>query len=130
WIDPADSDHILLGNDGGFFISHDRGGSWDFAQNLPVSTFYAIGADLREPDYWVYGGLQDNGTWGGPSRTRARTGITNADWVRAGGGDGFYAAIDPTDPNIVYVESQNGALSRFDFATQERKSIRPPTEPG
>ena len=130
WIDPADSDHLMLGNDGGFFTSHDRGGSWDFAQNLPVSTFYAIGADLREPDYWVYGGLQDNGTWGGPSRTRARTGITNADWVRAGGGDGFYAAIDPTDPNVVYVESQNGALSRFDFATQERKSIRPPTEPG
>ncbi|NJD08974.1 MAG: glycosyl hydrolase [Gemmatimonadetes bacterium] len=129
-IDPGDPDHLLLGNDGGFYMSEDRGSTWDFALNLPVSTFYAIAVDNREPDYFVYGGLQDNGSWGGPVRNRARAGITNADWVRAGGGDGFYAAIDPTDPNVVYVESQNGALSRFDYATEERKSIRPVAAPG
>jgi len=129
-IDPADPDHLLLGNDGGFYVSHDRGATWDFALNLPVSTFYAIAVDAREPDYYVYGGLQDNGSWGGPARSRDRAGITNADWTRAGGGDGFYAAIDPTDPNVVYVESQNGALSRFDFATEERKSIRPTPDSG
>ena len=128
-IDPADPEHLLLGNDGGFYVSHDRGATWDFALNLPVSTFYAIAVDTREPDYFVYGGLQDNGSWGGPARSRDRAGITNDEWVRAGGGDGFYAAIDPTDPAVVYVESQNGALSRFDFATEERKSIRPPAEP-
>jgi photosystem II stability/assembly factor-like uncharacterized protein len=129
WIDPNDPDHLILGNDGGLYFSHDAGRSWDFAINLPVSTFYAIGVDMREP-YWIYGGLQDNGTWGAPSRTLGRTGAGNAEWIRAGGGDGFFAASDPTDPNIVYVESQNGALRRFDFATQESKSIRPTAAPG
>jgi photosystem II stability/assembly factor-like uncharacterized protein len=129
WIDPTDSDHIILGNDGGLYVSHDRGESWDFAQNLPVATFYAIGVDMRDP-YWVYGGLQDNGTFGAPSSTRTNTGVTNADWVRVGGGDGFYAAVDPVDHNIVYFESQNGVLQRFDVATQERKNIRPAAEQG
>ena len=129
WIDPNDSDHIIDGNDGGLYVSHDRGTTWDFSLNLPVSTFYAIGVDMRDP-YWVYGGTQDNGTWGAPARTLGRNGATNSDWVRAGGGDGFYAAIDPTDHNVVYLESQNGALRRFDFATQETKAIRPSAEPG
>lgn len=129
WIDPMDSDHIIDGNDGGLYFSDDRGSTWDFSLNLPVSTFYAIGVDMRDP-YWVYGGLQDNGTWGAPARTLGRGGATNSDWLRAGGGDGFYAAIDPTDHNVVYLESQNGALRRFDFATQESKSIRPTAEPG
>jgi photosystem II stability/assembly factor-like uncharacterized protein len=129
WIDPNDSDHLIIGNDGGLYLSHDRGASWDFALNLPAATFYAIGVDMRDP-YWVYGGLQDNGTFGAPSSTRTNTGVTNADWVRVAGGDGFYAAIDPVDYNIVYAESQNGALQRFDLATQERKSIRPPAEQG
>lgn len=130
WIDPYDSNHLLLGNDGGLYTSHDGGESWDFAVNLPVSTFYAIGVDMREPFYWVYGGLQDNGTWGAPVQTRTRSGITNSDWVRAGGGDGFYAAIDPTDPNVVYVESQNGNLRRVDRLTEESKPIRPQQEEG
>jgi photosystem II stability/assembly factor-like uncharacterized protein len=129
WIDPMDSDHLIIGNDGGLFLSHDRGATWDFALNLPLSTFYAIGVDMREP-YWIYGGTQDNGTWGGPSSTRTNTGVTHADWVRVAGGDGFYAAVDPIDHNIVYAESQNGALQRFDLATQERKNIRPPPEEG
>jgi len=129
WIDPNDSDHLMLGNDGGFYFSHDRGRTGDCASKLPVSTFYAIGVDMRDP-YWVYGGLQDNGTWGAPNRTFGSQGPTNYDWLRAGGGDGFYAAIDPTNPNIVFVESQNGALSRFDWATHESRSIRPAVEPG
>lgn len=129
WIDPMDSDHLIIGNDGGLFISHDRGRTFDFAINLPVSTFYTIAYDMREP-YWIYGGLQDNGTWAGPSRTFARSGPGNSEWVRAGGGDGFYAAIDPTNHNIAFVESQNGALQRWDFSTHERKSIRPPVQPG
>jgi photosystem II stability/assembly factor-like uncharacterized protein len=129
WIDPADSDHLIIGNDGGLFVSHDRGETWDFGLNLPISTFYAVAVDQRDP-YWVYGGLQDNGTFSAPSATRTNTGVTNADWVRVGGGDGFYAAIDPVDPTIVFAESQNGALFRFDAATQERKNIRPPAEEG
>lgn len=129
WIDPYDSDHIILGNDGGLYLSHDRGTTWDFALNLPVATFYAVGVDMRDP-YWIYGGTQDNGTYGAPSSTRTNTGVTSADWVRVAGGDGFYAGADPVDHNIVYAESQNGALQRFNFETQERKAIRPPAEEG
>ncbi len=129
WIDPDDANHLLAGNDGGFYVSHDAGESWEFALNLPVSTFYAIGIDMRDP-YWVYGGLQDNGTWGAPVQTRRRSGIGNTDWVNVGGGDGFYAQIDPTDPLTMYSESQNGSLNRVDLPTDERKSIRPPAEQG
>ena len=128
WIDPNDSDHIMIGNDGGFYVSQDAGATWDFALNLPVSTFYAIGVDMRDP-YWVYGGLQDNGSWGAPVTSRLRPGIGNEMWVRAGGGDGFYAAIDPTDHNVVYVESQEGNVTRFDYATRESKGIRPTPRP-
>ncbi len=130
WIDPADPDHLVLGNDGGLYTSHDRAQSWEHAENLPVATFYAIAADMREPFYWVYGGLQDNGSWGGPIATRDRAGITNADWYRAGGGDGFYAAVDPTDSTVVYAESQNGSLTRVDVRTDERKPIPPRPRPG
>jgi photosystem II stability/assembly factor-like uncharacterized protein len=130
WIDPRDSNHLVIGNDGGLFVSYDRGETSDFALNLPVSTFYAIGHDMREPYYWVYGGLQDNGTWGAPSQTRDNDGVNNEDWVRVGGADGFYAAIDPTDPNVVFVESQNGNLRRVDLLTGESKPIRPSPPPG
>jgi photosystem II stability/assembly factor-like uncharacterized protein len=129
WIDPNDSDHMIIGNDGGLYYSHDGGRTWDFAVNLPVSQFYAVAVDMRQP-YWIYGGTQDNGTWMGPSQTRVRTGIMNSDWVRAGGGDGFYSAIDPKDPYTAYVESQNGALLRLDVLLDERKSIRPPQGAG
>lgn len=130
WIDPTDADHMVAGNDGGLYLSYDRGTSWDFVPNLPISQFYAIGVDMREPYYHVYGGLQDNSTWGGPSQTRQRAGITNADWIRLLGGDGFYAAIDPVNPDIVYAESQNGGLVRYDVATGERKTIKPVQKPG
>ena len=130
WIDPTDPDHIIIGSDGGVYITHDRGRTVDFAPNLPIAQYYAIAIDLRLPFYYVYGGLQDNSSWGGPSQTRNRQGITNADWIKTTGGDGFYAMIDPTDPNIVYGESQGGDIVRYDVRTGEQKTIKPLTEFG
>ncbi len=128
WIDPADSDHMLLGNDGGIHISRDRGRTWDFVNTIPLGQFYEIGFDLRTP-YMVYGGLQDNGSWAGPSRTLFRQGISNEDWFRIGGGDGFYTQVIPNEPDTVYIESQNGNLRRLNRATSETKTIRPREEP-
>ena len=125
WIDPLDPDHFVVGNDGGVYISYDRGKTMDFVSNLPVAQYYAIGVDNRLPFYYVYGGLQDNNSWAGPSQTRNRQGITNNDWYATVGGDGFYSAIDPTDPNTVYAESQNGGIIRYDVKTGEQKTIRP-----
>ena len=125
WIDPKNSNHLIAGNDGGVYFSYDRGITWDFQNNIPVSQFYAISVDLEEPFYNIYGGLQDNGTFGGPSGTRKIAGITNADWFRTAGGDGFYTQVDPTDPTVVYCESQYGVLYRFDTQTGERRLIQP-----
>lgn len=124
WINPANPDHMILGSDGGIHWSWDRGRSWDFVNNLAIGQFYEIGVDLRQP-YWIYGGLQDNNTWGGPSRSMNPRGIGNADWFTVGGGDGFYAQVDPTDPNTVYAESQDGNLLRRDLRTGEQRSIKP-----
>ena len=125
WIDPMDPDHFVVGNDGGVYISHDRGQTMDWMSNLPIAQYYAIGLDNRLPYYYVYGGLQDNNSWAGPSQTRNRQGITNSDWYVTVGGDGFYSAVDPTDPNIVYAEYQNGGIIRYDVRTGEQKSIQP-----
>ena len=125
WIDPTNSDHFVTGNDGGVYITYDRGQTMDWVSNLPLSQYYAIETDNRLPFYYVYGGLQDNNSWAGPSQTRNRQGITNNDWFMMVGGDGFYAAVDPLDPNIVYAESQNGGIVRYDAKTGEQKSIRP-----
>ena len=124
WIDPNDSDHLLLGSDGGISASFDRSESWRFYNNLPIAQFYEIGFDYRNP-YWVCGGLQDNGSWCGPTNTLDSQGVRNADWEHVGGGDGFYVRIDPTDPSVVYAESQNGAIRRLDTETGERTSIQP-----
>jgi photosystem II stability/assembly factor-like uncharacterized protein len=125
WIDPTDPDHFIVGNDGGVYITHDRGQTMDFVTNLPIAQYYAIDLDNRQPFYYVYGGLQDNNSWAGPSQTRNRQGITNSDWYVTVGGDGFYSAVDPTDPNTVYAESQNGGIIRYDVKTGEQKSIQP-----
>lgn len=125
WIDPTNSEHVMIGNDGGLDVTYDQGATWEFVNTIPAAQFYAIAADMRKP-YYVYGGLQDNGSWGGPSQTRSQqNGITNADWYRTGGGDGFYSQIDPTDYNTVYSESQGGAMNRLDLRTGRSVSIRP-----
>jgi photosystem II stability/assembly factor-like uncharacterized protein len=124
WIDPSDSNHLLLGSDGGVSTSFDRSETWRFYDNLPIAQFYEIGFDNRRP-YWVCGGLQDNGTWCGPTNTLDSQGIRNADWQNVGGGDGFYVRIDPADPTVIYTESQNGSVGRLDADTGERASIRP-----
>ena len=128
WINPANTDHYLVGGDGGIYESFDRGVHWDFKQNLPVTQFYDITTDNAKPFYNVYGGTQDNFSFGGPSRTRSASGITNPDWFVTNGGDGFRSQVDPEDPNTIYSESQNGGLVRFDKRTGERISIQP--QPG
>lgn len=126
WIDPNDSDHVVFGSDGGINITWDHGRTWDLCMQMPMAQFYAITADMRKP-YYVYGGLQDNGSWGGPSRTRSQYGIRNEDWYMLSWGDGFYAQVEPTDFNIVYTESQNGNVGRVDLRTGRRRGIRPST---
>jgi photosystem II stability/assembly factor-like uncharacterized protein len=130
WINPENPAHIINGNDGGLYVSRDRGETWDFSVNLPVSQFYALSLDMAEPFFGIAGGLQDNSTWGGPSRTRWSDGIFNSDWYGMAGGDGFYAAIDPTDPDIAYVESQEGGVLRYDRRTGDRKGIQPQAPEG
>ncbi len=124
WINPADSNHMIVGSDGGIHWSYDAGRTWDFVNTLAIGQFYEIGVDMQQP-YNICGGLQDNGSWCGPSRTLFTRGISNDEWIRVGGGDGFYVQIDPTDPNIVYAESQDGNLFRRDLRTSESVSIRP-----
>jgi photosystem II stability/assembly factor-like uncharacterized protein len=125
WIDSDDSEHIMVGCDGGLYESHDRGESWRYAENLPLGQFYDVVADTNAPFYNVYGGTQDNSSVGGPARTRSESGIINADWFTTQGGDGFHSAIDPEDPNTVYAELQGGELVRYDRKTGERVDIVP-----
>src|SRR5256714_4135716 len=129
WIDPHDSNHMITGSDGGIYISHDRGRSWDYINNIPLGQFYEIGLDMAKP-YHICGGLQDNNVWCGPSATMDSRGITNADWFTVGGGDGFYARIDPNDPTIVYAESQDCNVLPRDLKTHQSRSIRPPAPEG
>lgn len=130
WIDPAHTDHILIGGDGGIYESWDDGKNWQFKSNLPVTQFYRVCVDNDLPFYNVYGGTQDNNTLGGPSRTINRQGIINADWYVTQGGDGFEPQVDPTDPNIVYSQSQHAGIARYDRQSGERTEIQPKELPG
>jgi photosystem II stability/assembly factor-like uncharacterized protein len=124
WINPNNPDHILIGTDGGVYVSYNRARSFKFLRNLPVSQFYHVSYDFQYP-YWVYGGLQDNGSWCGPSRSFSVGGIQNKNWQNVGGGDGFYVFADPYNPDIVYNEWQGGRLQRYNKKTGEMKDIRP-----
>ena len=124
WIDPDDPRHMIMGNDGGIAVTWDRGDHWRFVENLPLAQFYHITVDDELP-YNVYGGMQDNGSWFGPSDVWASRGISNAHWTRVGGGDGFHVADDPSEPRYGWSMSQGGALMRFDRITGGRKYVRP-----
>ncbi len=127
WINPENPDEILLGTDGGVYRSFDRGNNWFFLNSMPLAQFYHVSVDNARP-YNVYGGLQDNGSWMGPSRSIS--GIENKDWKTVGMGDGFHVYADPTDPDVVYCEYQGGNLLRYHHSTQETKEIRPYPEQG
>lgn len=123
WFSTKDQNHIWVGEDGGAAVTRD-GEGWRWAGGLPVAQFYAIDADMAMP-YHVYGGLQDNGSWGAPSRSRMSRGIGNWEWYRIGGGDGFHVQVDPTDNVTLYSESQGGAIGRRNKLTGASTSIRP-----
>ncbi len=130
WIDPKNSLHIMIGGDGGLYESFDRGEKFCFFDNLPVTQFYRIATDNAEPFYNVYGGTQDNATWGGPSQTANSGGITNEDWFTVVGGDGYEPQIDPKDPNIVYGQWQYGNVVRYDRRSGESFYIQPQPKKG
>lgn len=124
WINPANPNHVLTGNDGGLAVSYDMSRTWTFIPNLPVGLFYHVAYDMEIP-YNVCGGMQDNYNWCGPSASRFGRGIMNHDWFQILGGDGFVAIPDPRDPKIIYTESQDGNIVRRNKVTGEVRSIRP-----
>jgi len=125
WINPKDNHEMYVGTDGGVYISHDRGSTWSQVRNLPVSQFYHVSVDNKKP-YNVYGGLQDNGSWVGPSTSTG--GISNSDWKNVGFGDGFYVFPDQTDENIIYWQWQGGNIVRHYIKSGESKEIKPYSE--
>jgi photosystem II stability/assembly factor-like uncharacterized protein len=129
WIDPANSNHVMIGNDGGLAVSYDQAKTWNFFPNLPVGLFYHVSYDMATP-YHVCGGMQDNYVWCGPSQVRGNAGIANYQWVTMQGGDGFVALQDPTDYRVAFSESQDGNMVRIDRVTGETESIRPLPAPG
>jgi photosystem II stability/assembly factor-like uncharacterized protein len=128
WIDPDDQDHMMIGNDGSVDVTWDQGETWESLRTWAVGQPYHASVDMRRP-YFVCTGLQDNGSWCGPSSVREGP-ILAQDWYGVGGGDGFYTAVDPTDPNTFYSESQNGNIRRGDLRSGEIGSIRPRTGGG
>lgn len=123
-IDPRNPKRVFIGTDGGPYMSYEAGQNWRHFNNFSAGQFYRVTVDASTP-YRVAGGLQDNLNWVGPSDTRSKDGITNADWINIGGGDGFYCVFDPDNPNIVYGESQQGYIFRFDLKSGAFKSLRP-----
>jgi len=141
WIDPRNGRHVLLGTDGGVNETWDRAANWRFMDNMPIGEFYDVATNMREPFYDIYGGLQDNQSWGGPSRTRFEIdswlddsreghGVMNEQWFVLGGGDGFHVAADPSNPDIVYYESQGGELIRQDLSNGRERALKPSNNEG
>lgn len=129
WIDPRDGRHLIKADDGGVGVSWDRGVTWIYAANIPVSQFYHVRATAGR-DYQVCGGLQDNGSWCAPHRVRSAQGIADDDWVRVGGGDGFHVIPDPADTNMLYVTSQYLGLTHVHKRTLEVQALRPTPREG
>ena len=127
WINPTNPRHVITGDDGGLFISYDGGSKWFKNESLPISQFYHVSVDDKDP-YQVYGGLQDNSSWAGDSAYPG--GITNSRWEAFPAGDGFWIFSDPADPHYVYSESQGGFISRIDRRTMAARDIQPKAGPG
>ena len=125
WIDPKNPKRMWHGQDGGIGVTYDSGESWEAVYNIPLGQFYQIHADNRQPFYYVMGGLQDNGSWTGPSRTREPAGIMNDDWRMVSFGDGFYVINHPDNPDQYLSESQGGDIVWTDFASREQQAINP-----
>lgn len=125
---PTDPDFVLIGSDGGIYMSHDRMENWRYIANLPLTQFYKVAPDDSKPFYTVYGGAQDNSTQGGPSRTARKDGIRNKDWFLTLGADGHQPAVEPGNPNIMYSQWQRGNLNRHDRQTGENVYVKP--QPG
>ncbi|MGD2067074.1 MAG: glycosyl hydrolase, partial [Gemmatimonadota bacterium] len=130
WIDPADGRHLLAGTDGGLYESFDEGSTWRHFPNLPISQFYKLALSSRSPYYDILGGAQDLGTLVGPVRTTNVEGVRNRDWTVPMGADGYGVAIDPEDPDVLYLETQVGNLFRYDRRSDEALSIQPQPAPG
>jgi photosystem II stability/assembly factor-like uncharacterized protein len=124
WIDPKDGRHMLVGCDGGYYVTYDRMANWDHLNQMAIGQFYHVDVDSRR-NYHVYGGLQDNGSWGGPSMVRGGAGPVNEDWISVGGGDGFVCRVDRNDPDVIYTESQGGNIRRMNIRTGESGAVRP-----
>lgn len=130
WINPKNTNHYLIGGDGGVYETFDGGNTFHFKDNLPITQFYRISVDNYEPFYRVMGGTQDNNSMIVPSRTINEEGIVNADWIPLVGGDGYEALTDPTNPNIIYCLWQYGGLTRHDLQSGELMSIKPQEKAG
>jgi photosystem II stability/assembly factor-like uncharacterized protein len=124
WIDPTDPKRMIQGNDGGAYLSQDRGKSWRFLDGLPIEQAYMVAADSHTP-YDLCTGLQDNSAWCGPSSTLADTVVSGQDWFVVASGDGEYAVPAPSNPNIIYADSEDGAITRFDRKTKQSLFIMP-----
>ncbi len=125
WIDPNNTNHLIIGSDGGVYESWDRAANWTFKDNMPLTQFYKVTVDNDYPFYNIFGGTQDNASLGAPHRTTTNSGIQNSDWLFTQFGDGFKTVIDPKNPNIIYSQYQHGGLARYDKQSGERVQMQP-----